>query len=144
MENTAALQPTRQAPICSWRRRVFGCAHKVEPGFDHSVGIERQTLDAPPSAVSRGRDDATALAADADILAGLAAGRTARATSRTTTTVIEAVNYALSHGDGVSTRDLTEALMRRVGIPHHDATSKSVEELATTRLHDAKLARRVY
>ncbi len=37
-----------------------------------------------------------------------------------------------------------EALMRQEGIPYLDATSKSVEELATTILHDAKLIRRVY
>jgi hypothetical protein len=37
-----------------------------------------------------------------------------------------------------------EALMRQEGIPFLDATSKSVEELATTILHEAKLLRRVY
>jgi regulator of PEP synthase PpsR (kinase-PPPase family) len=37
-----------------------------------------------------------------------------------------------------------EALMRQEGIPYLDATSKSVEELATTILHDAKLVRRIY
>jgi hypothetical protein len=37
-----------------------------------------------------------------------------------------------------------EALMRQEGIPYLDATSKSVEELATTILQEAKLARRVY
>lgn len=37
-----------------------------------------------------------------------------------------------------------EALMRQEGIPYLDATSKSVEELATTILHDAHLIRRVY
>jgi len=37
-----------------------------------------------------------------------------------------------------------EALMRQEGIPYLDATSKSVEELATTILHDANLIRRVY
>ena len=37
-----------------------------------------------------------------------------------------------------------EALMRQEGIPYLDATSKSVEELATTILHEAKLVRRVY
>lgn len=37
-----------------------------------------------------------------------------------------------------------EALMRQVGIPYLDATSKSVEELATTILHEAKLVRRIY
>jgi regulator of PEP synthase PpsR (kinase-PPPase family) len=37
-----------------------------------------------------------------------------------------------------------EALMRREGIPFLDATSKSVEELATTILHEAKLVRRIY
>ncbi len=37
-----------------------------------------------------------------------------------------------------------EALMHQEGIPYLDATSKSVEELATTILHGANLARRVY
>jgi [pyruvate, water dikinase]-phosphate phosphotransferase / [pyruvate, water dikinase] kinase len=37
-----------------------------------------------------------------------------------------------------------EALMRQEGIPYLDATSKSVEELATTIVHQAKLVRRVY
>ncbi|MBX9811842.1 MAG: kinase/pyrophosphorylase [Burkholderiales bacterium] len=37
-----------------------------------------------------------------------------------------------------------EALMRQEGIPYLDATSKSVEELATTILQEAKLARRIY
>jgi regulator of PEP synthase PpsR (kinase-PPPase family) len=37
-----------------------------------------------------------------------------------------------------------EALMRQEGIPCLDATSKSVEELATTILHEAKLTRRIY
>jgi regulator of PEP synthase PpsR (kinase-PPPase family) len=37
-----------------------------------------------------------------------------------------------------------EALMRQEGIPYLDATSKSVEELATTILQEAKLTRRVY
>ena len=37
-----------------------------------------------------------------------------------------------------------EALMRQEGVPYLDATSKSVEELATTILHEAKLVRRVY
>jgi [pyruvate, water dikinase]-phosphate phosphotransferase / [pyruvate, water dikinase] kinase len=37
-----------------------------------------------------------------------------------------------------------EALMRREGIPFLDVTSKSVEELATTILHEAKLVRRIY
>lgn len=37
-----------------------------------------------------------------------------------------------------------EALMRQEGIPFLDATSKSVEELATTILQEAKLVRRVY
>ena len=37
-----------------------------------------------------------------------------------------------------------EALMRQEGIPFLDATSKSVEELATTILQEAKLTRRVY
>ncbi len=37
-----------------------------------------------------------------------------------------------------------EALMRREHIPYLDATSKSVEELATTIMQEAKLARRVY
>jgi regulator of PEP synthase PpsR (kinase-PPPase family) len=34
--------------------------------------------------------------------------------------------------------------MRQDGIPYLDATSKSVEELATTIVHQAKLVRRVY
>ncbi|MBI3069269.1 MAG: kinase/pyrophosphorylase [Betaproteobacteria bacterium] len=37
-----------------------------------------------------------------------------------------------------------EALMQQEGIPYLDATSKSVEELATTILHEAKLVRRIY
>jgi len=37
-----------------------------------------------------------------------------------------------------------EALMRQEGIPFLDATSKSVEELATTILHEARLLRRIY
>jgi regulator of PEP synthase PpsR (kinase-PPPase family) len=37
-----------------------------------------------------------------------------------------------------------EALMRQEGIPYLDVTSKSVEELATTILHESKLARRIY
>ncbi len=37
-----------------------------------------------------------------------------------------------------------ESLMRQEGIPYLDATSKSVEELATTILHEAKLERRLY
>lgn len=37
-----------------------------------------------------------------------------------------------------------EALMRQEGIPYLDATSKSVEELATTILQEARLARRIY
>jgi regulator of PEP synthase PpsR (kinase-PPPase family) len=37
-----------------------------------------------------------------------------------------------------------EALMRQEGIPYLDVTSKSVEELATTILHEAKLVRRIY
>lgn len=37
-----------------------------------------------------------------------------------------------------------ESLMRQEGIPYLDATSKSVEELATTIVHQAKLVRRVY
>lgn len=37
-----------------------------------------------------------------------------------------------------------EALMRREGIPFLDATTKSVEELATTILQEAKLVRRIY
>lgn len=37
-----------------------------------------------------------------------------------------------------------EALMRQEGVPFLDATSKSVEELATTILHEAKLVRRIY
>ncbi len=37
-----------------------------------------------------------------------------------------------------------EALMRQEGIPYLDVTSKSVEELATTILQEAKLLRRIY
>jgi [pyruvate, water dikinase]-phosphate phosphotransferase / [pyruvate, water dikinase] kinase len=37
-----------------------------------------------------------------------------------------------------------EALMHQEGVPFLDATSKSVEELATTILHEAKLVRRIY
>ena len=37
-----------------------------------------------------------------------------------------------------------EALMRQEGIPYLDATTKSVEELATTILQEAKLVRRIY
>lgn len=37
-----------------------------------------------------------------------------------------------------------EALMRQEGIPCLDTTSKSVEELATTILHEAKLVRPIY
>jgi [pyruvate, water dikinase]-phosphate phosphotransferase / [pyruvate, water dikinase] kinase len=37
-----------------------------------------------------------------------------------------------------------EALMRQMGIQYLDATSKSVEELATTILHESKLVRRIY
>jgi regulator of PEP synthase PpsR (kinase-PPPase family) len=37
-----------------------------------------------------------------------------------------------------------EALMRQEGIPFLDATSKSVEELAATIVHEAKLERRIY
>jgi len=37
-----------------------------------------------------------------------------------------------------------ETLMRQEDIPFLDATSKSVEELATTILHEAKLERRIY
>lgn len=37
-----------------------------------------------------------------------------------------------------------EALMRQAGIPYLDTTSKSVEELATTILHHARLVRHVY
>ena len=37
-----------------------------------------------------------------------------------------------------------ESLMRQEGIPYLDTTSKSVEELATTILQEAKLLRRVY
>lgn len=35
-------------------------------------------------------------------------------------------------------------LMRREGIPYLDATSKSIEELATAILHQAKLERKIY
>jgi regulator of PEP synthase PpsR (kinase-PPPase family) len=37
-----------------------------------------------------------------------------------------------------------EKLMRREGIPYLDATSKSVEELATAVLHEARLERQIY
>jgi len=37
-----------------------------------------------------------------------------------------------------------EALMQREGLPVLDVTTKSVEELATTILHEAKLVRRIY
>lgn len=37
-----------------------------------------------------------------------------------------------------------EALMRQEGIPYLDATSKSIEELATAVLHEAKLKRKIY
>ena len=37
-----------------------------------------------------------------------------------------------------------EAMMRRENIPFLDATSKSVEELATTIMLEAKLVRRIY
>ena len=37
-----------------------------------------------------------------------------------------------------------EALMQREGIPMVDTTTKSIEEIATTILHRAKLERHVY
>ncbi len=37
-----------------------------------------------------------------------------------------------------------EALLRREGVPYLDATTKSVEELATTILQEARLIRRIY
>jgi regulator of PEP synthase PpsR (kinase-PPPase family) len=37
-----------------------------------------------------------------------------------------------------------EKLMRRAGIPYLDVTSKSIEELATAVLHEAKLERKIY
>ena len=37
-----------------------------------------------------------------------------------------------------------EVLMQREGIPAVDTTSKSIEEIATTILHRAKLARHIY
>lgn len=37
-----------------------------------------------------------------------------------------------------------EMLMRREGIPYLDATSKSIEELATAVMHEAKLGRKIY
>lgn len=37
-----------------------------------------------------------------------------------------------------------EALMRQEGIPYLDATNKSIEELATAVLHQAKLGRKIY
>jgi regulator of PEP synthase PpsR (kinase-PPPase family) len=39
---------------------------------------------------------------------------------------------------------MAEALMHQENIPFLDATTKSVEELATTILHAAKLQRRIY
>ena len=37
-----------------------------------------------------------------------------------------------------------EKLMRREGIPYLDVTSKSIEELATAVLHQARLERKIY
>ena len=37
-----------------------------------------------------------------------------------------------------------EALMFRMGIPYLDASNKSIEELATAVLHQAKLERTIY
>jgi regulator of PEP synthase PpsR (kinase-PPPase family) len=37
-----------------------------------------------------------------------------------------------------------EALMRETGIPHLDATAKSIEELASTIVHQAHLKRRIF
>jgi hypothetical protein len=37
-----------------------------------------------------------------------------------------------------------EALMRQEGIPYLDVTNKSIEELATTLLHQTQLERRTY
>jgi [pyruvate, water dikinase]-phosphate phosphotransferase / [pyruvate, water dikinase] kinase len=37
-----------------------------------------------------------------------------------------------------------EAMMQREGIPLVDTTTKSIEEIATTILHRAKLERHVY
>ncbi len=37
-----------------------------------------------------------------------------------------------------------EKLMRQAGIPFLDSTTKSIEEIATTMLHEARLVRRVY
>jgi hypothetical protein len=37
-----------------------------------------------------------------------------------------------------------EKLMRGAGIPYLDVTSKSIEELATAVLHEAKLERKIY
>jgi regulator of PEP synthase PpsR (kinase-PPPase family) len=51
--------------------------------------------------------------------------------------------YATLANCGYEVRE-AEALMRQEGIPFLDATSKSVEELATTILHEAKLVRRIY
>jgi regulator of PEP synthase PpsR (kinase-PPPase family) len=34
--------------------------------------------------------------------------------------------------------------MRQADIPFLDSTTKSIEEIATTMLHEAQLARRVY
>jgi regulator of PEP synthase PpsR (kinase-PPPase family) len=37
-----------------------------------------------------------------------------------------------------------EILMKNAGISYLNSTTKSIEELATTMLHEAQLARRVY
>jgi regulator of PEP synthase PpsR (kinase-PPPase family) len=52
-------------------------------------------------------------------------------------------NYATLANCEFEVRE-AEALMRQEAIPYLDATSKSVEELATTILHEAKLVRRIY
>jgi regulator of PEP synthase PpsR (kinase-PPPase family) len=52
-------------------------------------------------------------------------------------------NYATLANCEYETR-MAEALMQQENIPFLDATSKSVEELATTILHAAKLQRRIY
>src|SRR5678816_208812 len=87
---------------------------------------------------------------------------------------MEAINFTQTHDDGAATRDLAKAqvvlvgvsrcgktptslylalqfgvraaegLMLREGIPMVDTTSKSIEEIATTILHRAKLERHVY
>jgi Domain of unknown function (DUF299). len=40
--------------------------------------------------------------------------------------------------------ETAETLMRQAGIQFMDSTTKSIEELATTIVHEAHLVRRVY